>query len=504
MIIVNNSDEKTPPRILPKTSDWSLVIHKVTTQTAQVWSGTLSPYLRKPTLCRLICYKDSVEIARIDITRQDWGLPIRGTGNRFFTLSEFDDLDSHSEYKVILYQQLEQEFRENDNEWLQLKTGYFSTLPNQLPTSKDQAFTVSLNSCYYCHQDNGNTASAYKALYSNGKKAFQPDVKFMVGDQVYLDIGLDSLSPIPKEIRRRIAKDYFDHWRELGSMLSRGGTWMLPDDHEYWNDYPFYDSLVPTLLMLKFKRIRRTWKQASADGVRRIQQTKDVECFTIGSDLSFCIADLRSTRSKSQFINKEGFEKIKEWAEKLNTPGVLVIPQILIVAENKLERNLLSFKRQYSQLIKSLAYSGNDIAVLSGDVHYGRISQVELGDSGAKLVEVVSSPTSNLTGVNSIATSTVQYKPQRFPDKSVQLITGFIPKDITYEKDFALGTEKGSKLSWYWKKRTKEHFMTIGFNKEDAGVRMTVQAWLIREQDKKGMPSKQFDQAFSVVLKTAK
>ena len=30
-------------------------------------------------------------------------------------------------------------------------------------------------------------------------------------------------------------------------MLGRGGTWMLPDDHEYWNDYPFVDSLLPPL-----------------------------------------------------------------------------------------------------------------------------------------------------------------------------------------------------------------------------------------------------------------
>ena len=54
-------------------------------------------------------------------------------------------------------------------------------------------------------------------------------------------------------MRQRVAEDYAKHWQALGSMLARGGSWMLPDDHEFWNDYPFYDSLLPTLFMLKLK-----------------------------------------------------------------------------------------------------------------------------------------------------------------------------------------------------------------------------------------------------------
>ncbi|MDC2887709.1 hypothetical protein [Psychrosphaera algicola] len=45
--------------------------------------------------------------------------------------------------------------------------------------------------------------------------------------------------------------------------------------------------------------------------------------------------------------------------------------------------------------------------VLSGDVHHGRISTVEFSNRDNKLIEVVSSPMSNLSGMSSIATSDI-------------------------------------------------------------------------------------------------
>jgi hypothetical protein len=92
-------------------------------------------------------------------------------------------------------------------------------------------------------------------LYERGAESVKPDIKFMVGDQVYLDVGLDSLSPQTNELRQRVTEDYAKHWQALGSMLASGGIWMLPDDHEYWKNHPFYDSLLPTLFMLKINKV---------------------------------------------------------------------------------------------------------------------------------------------------------------------------------------------------------------------------------------------------------
>ncbi|MGS2719135.1 hypothetical protein [Paraglaciecola aestuariivivens] len=483
------------------TSKWSLVFHKVSQSSVEIWAGTLFGTLRKPKLARLILTHQEQIISQQDISLDQWKRPFNRLNQRFYDTRLISGLAAGSEYKVDFYQRLEGEEHQGKDQWQLLRSGCFSTLPNSLPKTKSQAFTVSLSSCFYEHRDCGQAARAFKALYDRGEKALKPDIKFMVGDQVYLDIGLDSLSPLTNEVRQRVAEDYAKHWQALGSMLVRGGAWMLPDDHEYWNDYPFYDSLLPTLFMLKINKIRHAWTAASRDGVMKVQQSSKVDLFDIGTDLSFCVADLRSYRSKTQFIDKDGFEKIINWAQGLTQPGVLVIPQVLITEKNPLERNLLSFKKQYEQLITAMASTGHDIVVMSGDVHFGRIAQVKMGEQGGRLIEVVSSPMSNLTGLNSLASDKAKTTPKQFPDPKSLQINGFTAQTVSYDKRFHVGTKKGFPLSAYWKERTREHFMTVSFHKNSNSIGMSVQAWRIRQQDKDRLPIKDFTQAFNIDLK---
>ena len=496
-IYMNIIDAKDFPT---NTSKWSLVFHKVSQTSVELWAGTLFGTLRKPQLARLIISLDGIEINRQDITLQQWQRPFRRLSQRFYDTRLVDGLQAGQSYKVDFYQRLEGDEHQGLDKWQLLRSGTFSTLPNALPSNKNKAFTVALSSCFYEHRDSGQAAGAFKALYERGAESVKPDIKFMVGDQVYLDIGLDSLSPLTNEIRQRVADDYAKHWQALGSMLVRGAAWMLPDDHEFWNDYPFYDGLLPTLFMLKIRKIRNAWRGASRDGVLNVQQSSKVDIFAIGDDLSFCVADLRSYRSKTQFIDKQGFQQMINWAEGLTKPGVLVIPQILLVEKNDQERNLLSFKQQYSQLITAMASSGHDIVVMSGDVHFGRIAQVKMGENGGKLIEVVSSPMSNLTGLNSLASDVAKLKPEEFPDPKVIDIPGFEPQTVQYDKNFNVHTKKGFIFSAYLKRRTREHFMTVSFHKNAASVGMSVQAWRIRQQDSDRLPVKDFEQAFTVLL----
>lgn len=482
------------------TSKWSLVFHKVTQTSVELWAGTLFGTLRKPKLARLIVRLDGDEVSREDIVQEQWKRPFNRLSQRFYDTRLVTDLQAGSNYQVDFYLCLEGDEHQGLDQWQLLRSGTFSTLPLALPTESSKAFTVSLSSCFYEHRDCGQAARAFKSLYERGEDSVKPDIKFMVGDQVYLDIGLDSLSPLTNEVRQRIAEDYAKHWQALGSMLARGGAWMLPDDHEFWNDYPFYDGLLPTLFMLKIRKIRNAWKGASRDGVLNVQQSSKVDTFKIGDDLSFCVADLRSYRSKTQFIDNQGFEKMTDWAKGLTTPGVLVIPQVLLAEKNKLERNLLSFKKQYAALIEAMATTGRDIVVMSGDVHFGRIAQVKMGEHGGKLIEVVSSPMSNLTGLNSLASDKAKTSPEKFPDPKAMTITGFEPQEVEYDKHFHVHTKKGFPLSAYWKERTREHFMTVSFHKNTTSVGMSVQAWRIRQQDKNRLPVKDFDNAFEVEL----
>lgn len=484
------------------TSKWTLAIHRVTETSVEVWVGTLFPTMTMPQRARVKLMTPDGQVRTRNISKRDWKRPFSKTTQRFYTLVVFRQLHPGTHYKVEFHRHIEVEPDVIAAEWQHLRSGQFDTLPVRIPYENQVPFTIGMGSCFYDHRDGGQAAGAYQALYERGPADFRPDMTVLTGDQVYLDIGFDSISFRPDEIRQRVADDYARHWQALGGILNRGGTWMLPDDHEYWNDYPFYDSLIPQLLALKLKTVRNAWKGAASDAVKNVQRCAIVESFSIGTDLSICLADLRSFRSKQGFMRAADFQRIVEWAHSLASPGILISPQPLIVEKNKTERNLLSFKNQYQQLLEALASSGHDIVLLSGDVHFGRIATCLLGNNGARLIEIISSPLSNLTYLNGIATSKPKLKPKRFPDTSIK-IDGWSRASVKYSKAFAVTTKKGWLFSAYPKARTREHFMTIGFQRRAAGgIKLTAQAWRVRERTRAGnLPVKDFLRPFQTILK---
>ncbi len=484
------------------TGKWTLVVHKVSQASAQLWVGALFGTLLMPEKAKVeLTLPDGTKKRKI-ITKDQWQRPFRNMQQRFYALVEFDGLEPRKRYEVIFSRWIEKNTQiGRPEQWLELRDATFDTLPERLPSNLQKPFIIGLGSCFYSHRDGGQAAGSYRALYDRGDKSVQPDITFLTGDQVYLDIGFDSLSVWPREIRQRIGDDYAEHWQLLGSIMTRGGTWMLPDDHEYWNDYPFHDSLIPTLLALKITKVRRAWTRASKDAVKNIQRSERVEIFDLGGDLSVCLADLRSHRSKKRFLPIADFDRLTDWAKNLQSPGVLAIPQPLIVKRGKTERNLLNFKAQYSNLLEAMGESGHDIVVLSGDVHFGRICSAALGPKGGRLIEVISSPMSNLTGLNGVATAAPKFVPKKFPDPNQLTIPGWATADVTHEKSFAVSTKKGFPLSAYPKRRTREHFMTVGFNRDgQGGVKLAVNAWRIRDRDSNNLPVRDFG-PFEATLK---
>jgi len=485
------------------TSQWTLAIHRVTDTTAEVWVGTLFPTLKMPDQARVELTAPNGEKQVQTIVRNDWKRPFAYMRQRFYQVCTFTGLSPGTHYEVRFFRYVESVAGVMPDYWQDLRSGYFDTLPSRIPAAGEKPFVIGLGSCFYRNRDGGHASSAYKALYERGPDAGRPDVTFLVGDQVYLDIGFDSLSLISKEIRQRIADDYAENWRSLGSFLNRGATWMLPDDHEYWNDYPFYDSPLPTLLALKLDSVRRAWTRASRDGVNNIQRTRPVETIAIGDDLSICVADLRSYRNKHRFLPKADFDALLKWARTLTSPGVLVVPQPLIVEENKVERNLLSWPQQYGELVKALASSGHDVVVLSGDVHFGRIASVPLGDKGGRLIEVIASPLSNLTGFNGFATAVWKNKPRKFPDPAAITVPDFPAQKVDYDKTFKVSTRKGHPLSFvYPRERTSEHFMTVAFSRNANGsLALSVEAWRARERGRGNLPEKDFARRYALTLR---
>ena len=485
------------------TSQWTLAVHRVTDTSAEVWVGTLFPTLKMPDLAKVVLVAPDGSEQVQEIQRDDWQRPFRYMRQRFYHVCQFSGLTPGQHYQVRFYRMVNSVVGILPDYWQDLRSGYFDTLPASIPGVGEKPFVIGLGSCFFRNRDGGHAASSYKALYERGADGARPDVTFLVGDQVYLDIGFDSLSMIPKEIRQRIADDYAENWRALGSFLNRGATWMLPDDHEYWNDYPFYDSPLPTLLALKLDSVRRAWTRAARDGVDNIQRTKPVEFINIGAELSVCLADLRTYRSKHRVMPSAEFRKILDWARGLTGPGVLVVPQPLIVEKNNLERNLLSWPKQYSELLQALASSGHDILLLSGDVHFGRVATVEIGDQGGRLIEVIASPLSNLTGFNGLATAVWKNTPRRFPDPEVIQVPGVPARKVEYDRAFKVSTRKGHPLSFVYPcDRTSEHFMTLAFQRNASGALvLSVEAWRARERGRGNLPVKDFARSFRTTLR---
>ena len=492
------------------TAQWSLVIQRVTRTSVEVWVGTLFPTLKMPERARVRLFDGDLELRQRAIRRDDWRRPFSGMRRRFCFVARFRGLTPGRGYRVEFERRVEANRAIGiARHWQLLRGGKFRTLPSRLPSAGDGAFTIGLGSCFYNHRDGGSAAAAYKALYERGERDERPDVTVLTGDQVYLDIGFDSLSLIPWEIRERIADDYALHWQALGSILSRGGTWMLPDDHEYWNDYPFVDSLLPNLLALRMRGVRTIWKRAARDGVKHIQRSPVVESFMLGADLTVCLADLRSHRSGDRFLPEPDFRKLLAWARGRSCPGVLAIPQPLLVTRNHAERNLRSFRRQYVQLLAALADVPHDVVVLSGDVHFGRIASVPIGTRGARLIEIVSSPLSNLTLLNGVATNVAVAQPAEFPSADAAADLGWRSRPVDYftarraRGRFFVRSAPGHILSAYPGRRTREHFMTVGFSRHpDGGVELAAQAWLVRRRTGPAhLPARSFDEPYRIVLR---
>ena len=472
---------------------WSLVIQRVSVNRVEIWVGNLFADMVIPTDARLILKHHGQLVCVQPIMPVDWMKPFSSVKQGFYTVRVFDALLPREHYQLELHIRL----RASDDEML-IATGEFDCLPTSVPIQGERPFTIALGSCFSNQGDDGQVSATFRALYQ--RPEWRPDATFLTGDQVYLDRGFDSLNPISAMIRKRIADDYASQWQGLAGIFRAGATWMLPDDHEYWNDYPFNDQPILALHALRLGFVKRSWHRAAREGVENVQRSQLLEIINIGDDLSICLADLRSARTTNGFLPEASFAELTDWARQLRCPGVLVLSQIVIDRQPMGERNLLSFRAQYIALLEALADSGNDIVVLSGDVHFGRIAQVKLGNKGARLIEVIASPLSNLSGyLNGFATAVAEHTPEFFPDPSTITVPVWQPAKVQYDSAFNVPHLPGKRFSLQPLARTREHFMTIGFTKNETGqVQLQVQAWGVR--DNKGQPEPLFKESFRAVL----
>ena len=180
--------------------------------------------------------------------------------------------------------------------------GSMTTIPHQLPLANERAFTVLLGSCYYGRTDtDGLVGRTYMRL------PVRPDVKFLVGDQVYLDNPFHHfLNPLKGKdwLQARSFNVYANTWGQFinaegfGDLLKHNANFFTSDDHEYWNNAPDIGLNVP--LITASQKRRDEWWQIAHELYKIFQTNPGFAVKFKINPLSFCIAETRFSRGSGR------------------------------------------------------------------------------------------------------------------------------------------------------------------------------------------------------------
>lgn len=325
-----------------------------------------------------------------------------------------------------------------------------------------------LGSCFYLAQDSGRLAMAYRGLLPQDR----PHIRISCGDQVYMDDS--SLPPGPTVLDRTLQR-YREHWqdRDYGEYLRAGVMLFTPDDHEFWNDYPYS---MPWL--------DRSWdgswrehSQAAKAAFRAYQALSNPagqSWFILDLGLvSLFIMDTRTDRGTghrngaARLFNPDQRAALANWSATLNKPGLLVSPMpffqkptgsILGLFDG--DHNLLAWPDDARAIWRAVETATAEVLVLAGDIHQGRVLSWQTGSPGAVRVhrELVASPLSLL--LQPFPKSLFGGRKVSHPSNGLQL-------------DGGMGKRSYDKLLYA---TSKDHFALLRLSPVPTGVEVSVTA----------------------------
>lgn len=348
-------------------------------------------------------------------------------GRVFTDLFEFRDLDPKTDSHKI-------EVVAGDQQSCRI----VRKLPARVPFGPSDSFNLLLASCYSYRSDRTGTTGDIVSAYG-----VRPDLSLFVGDQVYLDAP--AFLDIPSDLDGLLAKfemDYVYNWLDpkanpkqpskLGTgfrgLLDLAPCGFLPDDHEYWNNYPF--AATPHLLNLISDTGFANWKTAAEHCYQAFQQqsfspTTDNTSHSTGATrtievdpLSILLLDTRSQRNpkgqrkdEGDLLGLAGRQALKRWAADLVASasskrprfGVLVTGQSLFRPKagrfwgHWTDYEVANYCEDYRfilQQLESISGVGLPVVCLTGDVHWGRILAAWTTGQKGRIYEVISSPLS--------------------------------------------------------------------------------------------------------------
>lgn len=285
--------------------------------------------------------------------------------------------------------------------------------PASLPAKTMASFNLLLSSCYYQLNDKSRAlADVIKAIKP------VPDFTYLAGDQVYLDLpSLQNLPGNKKRLAQTLGKKYYTNWFStslgqpgLADVLSHGPVFCVPDDHEFWNNFPLTQAQLGNT---HSEQDRANWQEIAQRLYERYQMSPAQACGFFRQDiepLSMLFLDGRTRRDAGgeQMFNDATHVAIEKWMQDLiarkknNQPavGLLSSGQALLIEEpgrwaRKLADmempNYKDFPRLTGALAKLFDYE-IPVIYITGDVHWGRIVE-GTNYKGKKLFyEVIASP----------------------------------------------------------------------------------------------------------------
>jgi len=325
---------------------------------------------------------------------------------------------------------------EPDNRY-ELRIGNSSGWSRTLPAALDRLpapFGVALGSCFYGDKDPA-AAGFYQPRINN---LYDVGLRFLCGDQLYMDLqGHVTMWKILKQVVLPHAPDawarYREHWHVdyYARFLTQSPTLLLGDDHDFWNDFPHRKAWIPWGDPDPASDIRRTLDRAYStyqaalnvdpEAGANVGSLAELERLLNDSarsfsfrvpPLEFFVLDVRTHRTTHDALPRRLCDEVhlqtaERWLAGLQGPGVLVLSQPLVVHaaswfENavpvaKGDWNLPDYPEHFGRLCDALFTAPHDVMVLTGDIHWSRLYQLDQ-PRGGTVYEVVSSPLCLITG----------------------------------------------------------------------------------------------------------
>jgi hypothetical protein len=288
-----------------------------------------------------------------------------------------------------------------------------------VPTEVGQSFRVLLGSCYCSYEDRGFLPGVVEGWLTGANR---PHLALLAGDQVYLDLPtFRNFRPerawLEAEFERAYANNWFgpgrgarDEAKTLRRVLSAAPLVCLPDDHEYWNNYPHAAPFAGGTTFSS--KGRSAWEAAASKMLGAFQHAgpgrlPGVRALRV-PPLSFVFLDTRSQRDPglSRMMPSGGLEALKQWREQLKRGdvGVVVTPQSLLRLPPKgplyLDWELVNYADYQAVWHELVAATerGAFVVLLTGDVHWGRVTSIlDTKVDRPTMIEIISSPISLVT-----------------------------------------------------------------------------------------------------------